>query len=138
MLASVNLEWFADEKVEEYIGGRGVEVMGVDGRGRLLFSYPRSGDEIGSSVLTAEMVGAMVNKARPYQIMKGHDGVYRVYSYKVVREEEPMLFLVGVSLVGFLPVILGVSGFMILAAGGSWVYLSWQYGGKGRGAKTRG
>lgn len=125
VLASVNLDWFADKRVGEYVGDRGVQVMGVDGSGRLLFSYPPMNEKIGQDIVTTETAEAMVNNEIKYKIMRGLDGVYRVYSYKVARAGEPMLFLVGVSLAGFAPLIYAFVGFLMLVAGGSWLYIAW-------------
>lgn len=126
VLASVNLEWFVDERVDQYLGGRGVQVLGIDGRGQMLYSYPKDAAGIGEQVVSPDMIAAMVAGEPKYQVMRGHDGVYRVYGYKVIsgESENEILFLAGVSLEGFRSVMVGVLGFMVLAAGISWYAFS--------------
>lgn len=124
ILAGVNLEWFVNPEVDKYMGSKGVEVLGVDDRGRVLYTYPADIAKIGETVVSAEMVGAMFGNAKGIHVMRGHDGEYKVYEHKVVpgSENKQMLFLVGVSAWNFAPIALGVFGLMTICALVGWYW----------------
>lgn len=130
ILAAINLGWFANQEVDNYIDQQGVEILGVDERGRVLFSYPTQADLVGEQVVSAQMVGTMFAKESRTHIMRGHDGVYRLYGYKMVEEgdNKQILFMVGLSPWSFAPLAGGVFGLMTICAlvGWYWAGVIWQ------------
>lgn len=122
VLAGVNLKWFINPKVDGYLRDQGVVVLGVDERGKLLFSYPEGFAERGSEIVTAEMVGDMLGGKTKYRFTKGYDGQYRVYAYKTIYQENDraMLFLAGVSVLAFKHIALATGGVAIVMAALGW------------------
>jgi hypothetical protein len=107
VMAAVNLGWFADTMTTQYFHDNNVEIMSIDTSGKLLYRYPEDLSELGKNVLTPEFASIVLSNAGGYRLMRGYDGLYRIYAFENVPNGVPTsgFFAVGISIMPFLPLL---------------------------------
>lgn len=125
VLAAVDLAQFETPDLETAFVKEGVMVMAIDGNGNLLYRYPQAGRKLGQYSVSAELVNALLSGGHTPRVVRGDDGVWRVYAYHWVSVDRDydVAVVAGVSILSYLPIIFGLGLLSVIMGFHAWFIL---------------
>lgn len=113
VVAAVDLTWFINSEISKIFDESGVEVVGADRHGKVLFMYPSDKQNLGKNSLSASLIAAILRGDKPYIIAQSYMGEYRMYAYQWSNESDNDLVItasVDISTYWYLWLAFGILG----------------------------
>jgi len=113
VVAAVDLTWFVNPQISKIFDESGVEIVGADRNGKVLFMYPSDKQKLGKNSLSASLIAAILRGEQSSVIAQSYTGEYRMYAYHWDREIEGDLVItasVGIASYWYLWLAGGILG----------------------------